>query len=116
MSSRNWICTYNNPAPEMAEDYLRKWKDVPKCTFVTGQLEKGKEGTPHIQYFLNFSDKVRMAHLKKHCGVSHFEIVKINNGADEYCNKEDTRLDGPWSFGVRPARRNQKGDVARLNK
>jgi len=64
---------------------------------------------------VNFSDKVRLAHLKKICRFSHFELVKVNNGADEYCNKEDTRIEGPWSFGVRPARRNKKGDVKRRN-
>ncbi len=58
---------------------------------------------------------MRLAHLKKHCTKSHFEIVKVNNGADEYCNKEETRVEGPWSFGVRPARRNKKGDLARRN-
>lgn len=57
-----------------------------------------------------------MAHLQKHDKNLHFDIVKVNNGADEYCNKEDTRLDGPWSFGVRPARYNKKGDKARQNR
>lgn len=54
--------------------------------------------------------------MKKVCSHSHFEPVKCNNGADNYCNKEATRIDGPWTFGVRPARRNQKGDTARWNK
>jgi hypothetical protein len=53
-----------------------------------------------------------MAHLKKHCSKSHFELVKVNNGADDYCNKEETRVEGPWSFGVKPARLNKKGDKA----
>ncbi len=44
--------------------------------------------------------------MKKVCSHSHFEPVKYNNGADDYCNKEATRLDGPWTFGIRPARRN----------
>jgi len=50
--------------------------------------------------------------LKKICSKAHFEQVKFNNGADDYCMKEDTRVEGPWSFGVKPARRNVKGDVA----
>jgi len=53
--------------------------------------------------------------LKKHCSKSHFEIVKFNNGADEYCNKEETRVEGPWTFGIRPARKNLKGDTKRRN-
>lgn len=34
--SRNWLATLNNPDLTLAEDYLRKWKDVPKCAYVTG--------------------------------------------------------------------------------
>lgn len=71
-SGRNWLCTLNNPDITLAEDYLKKWKDSPKCNFVTGQVEKGEQGTVHLQYFLNFSDKVRLAHLKKICARSHF--------------------------------------------
>lgn len=48
--------------------------------------------------------------------MSHFEAVKYNNGADTYCNKDDTRLDGPWTFGAKPFKNNVKGDVAERNK
>lgn len=54
--------------------------------------------------------------MKKMCPHTHWEPVRINNGADDYCNKEETRVEGPWSFGVRPARLNKKGDKARRNK
>jgi len=50
------------------------------------------------------------------CSHSHFEIVKCLDEAIDYCQKDDTRVEGPWSFGIRPARRNKKGDVARWNK
>lgn len=44
-----------------------------------------------------------MRSLKKNvCSKSHFEPVIINNGADEYCMKDDTRIEGPWEFGVKP--------------
>ena len=54
--------------------------------------------------------------MKKMCSNSHFEIVKCLDEAIDYCQKEDTRVEGPWSFGIRPARRNKKGDVSRWNK
>jgi len=44
----------------------------------------------------------------------HIEVVKVNNGADDYCLKEDTRIDGPWEFGVRPVKRNSKADWDRV--
>lgn len=43
-------------------------------------------------------------------------MVKFDNGASDYCLKEDTRLDGPWEFGLKPARRNVAGDCAARNK
>lgn len=82
---------------------------------MTGQLEKGAEGTPHVQFFLHFAKNKRIPALKKHCKQAHFEVVKVNNGADDYCNKEDTRLEGPWSYGIKPARNNRKGEVAARN-
>ena len=39
----------------------------------------------------------------------------VNNNADGYCNKEETRVDGPWTFGIQPAKLNKKGDLARRN-
>jgi hypothetical protein len=51
--ARNWICTLNNPDIEI-KDYLEAWFTKGKAAYVCGQLEKGEEGTPHIQYYLNF--------------------------------------------------------------
>lgn len=107
--SRNWLCTLNNPEGA-AQDYLEAWFVRGKAKYVVGQLEKGTEGTVHIQYFLNFKEPVRMSQLKKHCSRSHFEEVKINNGAHTYCMKEDTRLEGPFEFGEKPIQRNNKTD------
>lgn len=75
-----------------------------------GQLERGAEGTPHIQFYLNFQKPIKIGGLKKHCRHSHFEPVKVDNGAAKYCMKEDTRVAGPWEFGVKPVQRNSKTD------
>lgn len=48
--------------------------------------------------------------MKKFCPKSHFEPVKVDNGAAPYCNKEETRVDGPWQFGEKPVKRNSKAD------
>ncbi len=109
-----WIGTYNNIDSTMCDSYLEKWHKS-GCGYVTGQLEKGKEGTPHLQFFLQFAKPQRLSALKKHDKVSHFEPVKFNNGADAYCNKDETRLDGPWTYGAKPFKNNVKGDVAKRN-
>ena len=40
--------------------------------------------------------------MKKICKYTHWEPVKKDNGAADYCMKEETRLEGPWIFGERP--------------
>lgn len=73
-------------------------------------MEVGKEGTPHIQFYLNFEKATAITALKKHCSKAHFEPVNVDNGAAAYCMKEDTRLEGPWEFGTKPVKRNSKTD------
>lgn len=110
--SRAWLGTLNNPDTVVARDYLETWFKQAKPKYINGQVEKGAEGTVHIQYFLIFPDPIRLAALKKFCAKSHFTPVKRDNGASDYCLKEETRVEGPWEFGLKPARRNVKGDVA----
>lgn len=61
---------------------------------------------------MHFKTPVRAACIKKRDLRLHIEAVKINNGADDYCEKEDSRVDGPWRFGVKPVKRNSKADWA----
>lgn len=59
---------------------------------------------------MNFKEPVRSAKIKKLDNRLHIEIVKINNGAHDYCMKEDTRIEGPFEFGIKPVSRNNKTD------
>lgn len=36
--------------------------------------------------------------------------MRVDNGASQYCQKEETRVEGPWSFGEIPIKRNSKED------
>ncbi len=53
-----YLGTLNNPTDHYPDfdlaQYLEAWKTKAKAVYVTGQLEKGEEGTPHVQFFLNF--------------------------------------------------------------
>lgn len=101
--------TLNNPDVATSE-YLENIFKHLKAIYCCGQLERGELGTPHIQFFLNFRNPVRCAAIKKFDKRLHIEVVKINNGADNYCLKEDTRIEGPFEFGKRPIKRNSKTD------
>lgn len=42
--------------------------------------------------------------MKKHFPRAHLDPVVRDEGAAPYCNKEETRVDGPWTFGTIPIR------------
>lgn len=66
---------------------------------MVGQLEKGENGTPHLQFFINFKHPLALSAIKKLDNKIHAEISKSPLASIKYCQKEDTRIDGPWSFG-----------------
>lgn len=109
MTSRNWLGTKNNPT-EDTEVWLRNLHEKTGATYTCGQLEKGTQGTPHIQFFTNHSAPCRISKITKVDKAIHLEPVIINNGAHTYCMKEDTRVEGPFEFGIRPVQRNNKVD------
>ncbi len=110
-----FIGTLNNPDPLVMEAYLEHWVTRYGACYVCGQLEKGKEGTVHLQFAIAFPKPgKRITSLKKFCAKAHFEPVKVDNGVDAYCMKEETRVEGPWEFGVRPVQRNSKTDWDRV--
>lgn len=45
--------------------------------------------------------------MKKACREAHWEPTR-SDAAEAYCQKEDSRLDGPWHFGEKPVQRNSK--------
>lgn len=65
------IGTLNNPTAD-TKDYLEAWSKKKTVAYVTGQLERGDNGTPHIQYFVQTTGSNRMAWFKTHCSKSHF--------------------------------------------
>lgn len=103
--SRIWLCTLNNPLESLKDLY-----DLFKPQYMCGQLEKGESGTLHFQFYLHFKQSVWFTTLKKLHSKVHFCNVKKDNGADTYCMKEDSRVDGPYEFGEKPMKRNCKTD------
>lgn len=53
---------------------------------------------------------MRCSAIKKIDNGLHLTIVRTDNGALTYCLKEDTRVLGPFKFGIEPVRRNNKVD------
>lgn len=70
------IGTLNNPDvqyPDFSpEEYLNRWNTQGEACYCTGQMERGANGTDHLQYFVQFKNKKRIGTLKAICPHSHF--------------------------------------------
>lgn len=107
--SKYWVFTLNNPT----EDDLppNVWPDI---QFVIWQHEKGDEGTEHLQGYVAFTCRKRLAWLKLNCCArSHWDRRRGSHAeAKHYCMKPvdgcecehctdaaGQRLGGPWTHG-----------------
>lgn len=106
MTSKNWTFTLNNPEDAQAP---AGWP----VKYVAWQLEKGEEGTPHLQGYVELHKTARITGLKKINGQAHWEIrMGTQEQAIAYVEKEDTRVEGPWSNGEKAPGRGTRTDLA----
>lgn len=81
-----WSITINNPTESDLKPSFpnNKW-------LMTGQMEKGKDGTDHYQGMLT-TPQVRFSQVKKALPRAHIEVAKNRTALQKYVNKEDTRV------------------------
>lgn len=106
--ARNYVFTINFGPLEDGSNYIEEpqlldfslfpsW--ISYCTY---QLELSESGTEHFQGYLECVGTKSMIQLH---AVPGFEraAMAVRRGtqaqADAYANKEDTRVDGPWTHG-----------------
>lgn len=83
-----WSVTINNPTPQ-DEEYIalarqKGWK-------VSGQLEKGAQGTPHYQLCVK-TPQVRFSQVKKAFPRGHIEIARNHAALELYVEKSETAV------------------------
>jgi hypothetical protein len=104
--ARWWMLTLNNPETETIESLHKQL-----CAdYGTGQVEMGESQTRHIQALFWFRNQKRFGALKSAVPAGHWEPVKNIEASLKYVVKENTRLEGPWTFGELPVKRNSKDD------
>lgn len=97
--ARRWVFTYNNP-PMPGQEYSEYLQDQDCVKWFVFQLEKAPTtGTLHFQGAIGFKNPKRMSEVKNtlQCQHAHLEVMKAKDAS--YCMKEDTRQEGPWTFG-----------------
>lgn len=101
--SRAWCVTWNNPGEV---NILKARAGTLICPsqvrYAIFQLELGELETPHFQMYLEFEKPVRFSAIKKLLDQKvHCEPRKsTREKARDYCQKEDTRSEGPWEVGT----------------
>jgi len=91
----NWMFTINNPRDE--ESPLL-WSGV---HYVVFQKERGENGTPHWQGYVQWEKIQRITALKKICPRAHWECrMGSHEQAVAYCTKKETRISPPIRKGV----------------
>jgi len=111
--SKNWLITINNPSTD-AKSTIQFVQQL-GFTWGAAQLERGEQGTEHIQAAFG-GKQFRFDSLKKLFPGAHIESAKHPRRAYEYCSKEDTRVGENHKFGEPPLLRNNKSDVKELNR
>lgn len=90
-NAKNWCFTINN----FDADVLERFEDLTTLLgselsyFVLGK-EIGENGTPHIQGYIQFTKRVRLAKVLATIGQAHCEVARGSpRQASDYCKKEN---------------------------
>lgn len=108
----HWSATINNPTGPLV------WTDLEEfLEFLVYQKESAPEtGTEHFQVYFKCRAPQRLSAIKKWPGFETAHLEKCKGTPEQniaYCTKEESRLDGPWEFGDRPAPKGTRNDLVR---
>ncbi len=104
-----WCFTLNNPTFEHGEP---PFASIDEIAFATWQLESGERNTPHYQGYVHFKSRKRLTQVRVVVPGAHLEKRRGTVAqAIAYANKEDTRVDGPWSIGEVPRGQGARNDI-----
>ena len=114
--AKNYCFTINNPiSPDVFPGGLPE--DV---HYVVWQLEKGAEGTFHIQGYIQLKKRMTLTAVKAKWPIfstAHLEGAKGSPSQNKaYCTKAETREQGPWELGTIQAGQGSRSDLAEAAK
>jgi len=118
--AKAWCFTWNNPTHRnLFPDGLPD-----KVQYLVYQLERGAEGTEHLQGYIYFKEKIRFNPLKAMefktpdgasvfpFRAAHLEVAKGKPEHNKaYCTKPETRVAGPWELGKLPKGQGDRQDL-----
>jgi len=99
---RSVFITLNNYTDAECKALESIVKGKEKTRYLVYQLEVGENGTPHIQGFMLFRNNILLSTLRNALPRACFFKPRNNDACDKYCQKERTRVAGPFIFGTKP--------------
>lgn len=86
--AKRWCFTINNPTDTDREQMAIHLVED-RVEYAIVGLEKGHDGTPHYQGFVNWKTKIRMSLMKLRFPRADLELAKGNDEQNKtYCSKE----------------------------
>jgi hypothetical protein len=93
--AKHWCFTLNNYTDE---DVARLRALEETVAYICFGREVGESGTPHLQGFVSFTERKRLAQCTEILGQCHVTVARTIKNAIEYCKK-----DGDYEeYGVQP--------------
>lgn len=98
--ARRFVFTINNPQSPLSFSP----ETHPLISYAVWQRELAPTtGTPHFQGYLEVKRASRFTALHKYPGLEHASFQTAKGSAEQnfqYCTKENSREDGPWTYGT----------------
>ena len=113
LSARGYVFTINNPEGT-SQNLIDYMKDTyPKMfKYMAVGLEEGKEGTPHLQGYIEFNDSMPFDRLKEHLPKAHLESRRGSpKQARDYVFKSETKIEEPIEEGKLPKGSGKRSDL-----
>lgn len=104
--SARWVFTVNNPG-----QWRPTW-DVTAMAYMVWQVERGENGTTHIQGYVRFKNAKTLAAAKNGivCQEAHMEQAEgTEEQCRDYCTKEETRVGATVEHGTYDKNKGVKG-------
>lgn len=102
MRARAWLWTLNNPNNnETVIDLENLFSTQDIVRYAIFQLEQGEKGTLHYQGYVELTRPQRLSWMKGNLlRRAHWENRRGTRvQARDYCQKEESRVEGPWEVG-----------------
>jgi len=106
--AKNWCFTWNNyKAVDITN--LNAFEHDTSVEYLIFGYETSNTGTPHLQGFISFSQRLRMTQIKNmfKCSSVHLEVARTIDQAIQYCKKEGNFVE----FGNKPTKQGRRSDL-----